>query len=123
VVDNAGTDERVAVTVEINTPGIAGAIGKDFELLSSWMIPSDRCVDFDPGSRSFRNLNAGVREYAMCHIEPAVRPPGEAVQQFMPIMKSEAGEQNCTRICHVIVIGVLQKQKLGCLAYVHSSVA
>ena len=50
-----------------------------------------------------------MREDTVGHIKPAVRSPGKPVQKFVPIIQTEAGEQNGARIGNIIVIRVLKK--------------
>ena len=122
MVDDAGADKRVAVTVEINAPGVAGAIGKNLELLRAWMIASDGRGDFDAGRRSFGNLHPRMSEHPVRHVEPAIRPPRKSVQQFMPIIESETIEQDRARIRHIVEIGILQEQKFRRLADIDPAV-
>src|SRR5207249_8905515 len=79
MVDDAGADERVTVTVEIHAPRVAGSVSKNFELFRAWMIARNGGINFNPGTRSFRNLHTRMREYSVRHVKPAIGPPGEAV--------------------------------------------
>ena len=45
-------------------------------------------------------------ENAVRHVQPAVRSPSEAVQQFVPVLQAETGHQNLARIGHVVVVRV-----------------
>jgi len=53
MIDHAGAYERIAAAIEIDTPRVARAIGKHFELLRARMITRDRGGDLDPGSGGF----------------------------------------------------------------------
>src|SRR5689334_14613966 len=57
--NHARCAKRLAMIVEVDTPGIAGALGEYFKLLTRWMIAPDARVDRDAfalGRARFANL-------------------------------------------------------------------
>ena len=66
------TVKQVAVTVEIQSPGVAPAFAKEFEPMAQWMIAPNTLLKLNPPDvRSDRA--------ALAAVEPAVRPPGERI--------------------------------------------
>ena len=123
MIDHARADEGIAVAIEIHAPRIARAVGEDLELFRARMIASDGGGDLHARRGRFGNLHLRMSENAVRHVKPAVRPPGEAVQQFMPIIQAETGQQHRARVGVVIVIRVLQKQEVRRLADINAAVA
>ena len=123
MVDDARADERISEFIKINAPRIARAVGVDFEFFRDGMESRHGRIHFDAGFGGFRNFYSGMGENAVRHVKPAVRSPGETVEQFVPIVQAETGHQNFARIGHVVVIFVLQKEKVGSLADVNAAVA
>ena len=90
MINHARADERVARGVEVHAPRIARALGEYLELLRARMIARDGGGDFHARLAGFGNLHLRAGEDAVCHVEPAVRSPSEAVQQFVAIFQAEA---------------------------------
>ena len=98
VLDHAGGRERVAVVVEIQAPGIAGALGEDLENLAGRVIAPDRAVQFlTLGLRRSRLADVGVREDPVRAIEPAVRAPREGVEHLVGVLIAPPVEQHLRR--------------------------
>ena len=49
-------------------------------------------------------------EDAVGHVEPAVRAPGEAIEEFVAVVGVEAGEEDFAGVGVVVVIGVAQEK-------------
>ena len=60
------------------------------------------------GGRSGR-ADVGGTGPAVAGVEPAVRSPGEAIEQFMPILQAKAALQHCAPVSFAIPIGVFQE--------------
>ena len=90
--------ERLAVLVEIEAPGIARAVGEDFEDVPGRMIAPDAGVD----RRAVLVRRAGLadarmREDAVAAVEPAVGAPGEGVERLVRVLIAPAVEQDLRR--------------------------
>ena len=85
--DHAGRDEHIPAGVEIEAPGIARALGEDLELPRAGVEAPDAGVDLPAllGRRT-RLADHRVREDAVAAVEPAVGPPGEAVQGLVRVL-------------------------------------
>src|ERR1041384_5981690 len=84
--DHAHLSPKLAVFIEINSPGIAAAFGENFEGVPSRMITPDAGVH--PLTLAW--CRAGTADMArtknaMTTVKPAIRPPSESVQDFMRI--------------------------------------
>ena len=89
-------DEALAVVVEIDAPGIGGAVGEVLEHPARGVDAVDAAVAVDAlvGGRAGR-ADVGGAGPAMSGIEPAVRAPGEAVGEVVPaFLVAEAVEDD-----------------------------
>ena len=89
--NHARTDEPIAVLVEVDSPGIAGPVRVDFELVSHRMVPPHAGVQRSPvffGRPRFANV--GMGEHAMATIQPPVHAPSETVEGFVSVLVSPA---------------------------------
>ncbi len=80
VSDHAGGDQRLAMVVKVDTPRVAGAVGKNFELVTHRMITPHASVEgcsLVIGGARFADL--AVRENALATIQPTVGAPVESV--------------------------------------------
>src|SRR5262249_37085401 len=92
---DAGFDEALTMLVEIDAPGITGAIGKHFEGVLCRMIAPHAGVDGCAVLvRSARFSDARVSEYAVTAIEPTIGTPAKSVERLMRIFVMPAIEQN-----------------------------
>ena len=92
--DDAGGGEEVAILVVVEAPGVAGAVGKDFELVPDGVIAPDAGVERDAlVGRRARLADFAVREDAVAAVEPAVGSPDEAVERFVRVFVAPAVEQ------------------------------
>src|SRR2546422_1910909 len=64
-----------------------------------------------------------MREHSMGHIKPPIWPPSKTIEQFVPIIQSKTCQQHGPSICHVIMICVLQEEKIRRLPYVNPTIA
>ena len=101
--DHAAGEKRLAVRVEIETPGIAGAVGKEVELLVADVIAPDRGVHLHVA-------DFAAREYAVQPVQPAVRPPLERIERLMRILAAEAREQDLLLVAVPFALCVLQEE-------------
>src|SRR5262245_13862297 len=93
--DDAGGGEEVAVLVVVEAPGVAGAVGKGLERVPHGMIAPDAGVELDAlVIRRARLAELAVREDAVAAIEPAIRPPDEAVERFVRVFVTPAIEED-----------------------------
>ena len=77
--DDAGRDEHLAAGVEVDAPGVAGAVGEDLEDVPRRVIAPDAGVDRRALGVGRAGLaDARVGEDAVAAVEPAVGAPGEA---------------------------------------------
>ena len=93
--DDAGGDERLAVVVEIDAPGIARAVGEDLEDVPRRVIAPDAGVDrraLVVGRARLADLR--MREHAVAAVEPAVGAPGEGVERLVRVLIAPAVEQD-----------------------------
>src|SRR5436190_13141044 len=103
-------DERVAVSVEIDSPGIAGAVGEHFKFPGKGMIPGNGGGYFDAGSRSLGDFDFRMCENAVSEVKATVGAPGKTIQQFVPIIQAEAAQENGAGVSDIVVVCVLQEQ-------------
>src|SRR5882724_8653886 len=76
VIDDAGGDEGVAVVIEGEAPGIAGALAEDFELLGPGM-------DAEQGAREVKRLAVLLDDAAIEDAVQAIKPAiGAPRQEF-----------------------------------------
>ena len=109
--DDAGLDERLAVLVEVEAPGVARAVGEDLEVVPRRVIAPDAGVD----RRAVLVRRAGladlrVGEDAVAAVEPAVRAPGEGVQRLVRVLVAPAVEQDLRR-AGGLVVAVLDRDE------------
>ena len=87
--DDAGGDERLAVLVEVDAPGVARAVGEDLEVVPRRVIAPDAGVDRDAVGVGRAGLaDARVGEDAVAAVEPAVGAPGERVERLVRVLRS-----------------------------------
>ena len=130
VVDHAGADKEVPALVVIAAPGIAGAIGEDFEFPGRLLALLGGAATTDPGIeleavllRHARAAHLAIGEDAVRHIEPSIGSPGEGVHQLMRVLATKAGEDHAPFVGLVIVVAVLEMQEVWLLADVDAVVA
>ena len=68
-------------------------------------------------------LNRRLGEDAVGQIHPAVRSPGESVEQFMPILKTESRQQRGLLVRFIVAVGILKEVEVRCLPDINASVA
>src|SRR6266446_2530760 len=76
-----------ALTIEVQSPGVAAALAKKFELVRQRMITPDALL-------KFQATNVRRDGAALASVKPAVRPPCERVGNRMGVFHTEAGEAN-----------------------------
>ena len=110
MIDHAGADKGVARAIEIHSPRIARAVREDLELFCARMIAGHCGIDFDRRKIRISGIfHHRIREHAMSHVKPAVRSPGEAVEQFMPILQAKAALQHGAPVSLAIPVCVFQE--------------
>ena len=78
--------EELAGFVEVNAPGIAAALGENFEHMPDGVITPDASVHPLPlGLGRVRATDVGRAEHPVATVEPAVRSPGERVQDLVRV--------------------------------------
>ncbi len=93
--DDAGRDEEVAAGVVIQPPGIAAALGEHFEDMARRVVAPDPRVDLHPTVvRRAGSADDGMREDPVAAVEPAVRPPHEAVERLVRVMAAPAVKEH-----------------------------
>ena len=121
--DDTGADEEVTVLVEVETPGVAGTVGIDFEFVPSGVVAPDGGVEGDAlivGSAGFADF--GVGEDAVAAVEPAVGTPGEAVEGFVGVLVAPAIEEDGGfGVREVVVVGVGVEEEVGSGADVNAA--
>src|SRR5262249_14821213 len=85
--DDTRHQERLAVGVKVEPPGIAGTLGEDLELAGCDVVTPHRRSHLDPA-------NLRLAKYAVEAIQPAVRAPLQGVEGFMGVLAAEALQQN-----------------------------
>src|SRR5205085_8151192 len=84
MLDDAVGNECLAVIVEVDAPGVGCAMRDDFEDLPRRVVPPDAAVEEYAvlfGRPRLADLRA--RLDAIAAVEPAVRPPGEGVEDVV----------------------------------------
>ena len=92
--DDAGGDEPFAMLVVVEAPGVAGAVGEDFEFVADGVVAPDAGVEglaFGVGGAGF--ADAAVGEDAVATVEPAVGAPDEGVEGFVGVLGAPAVEE------------------------------
>src|SRR5579884_3548060 len=93
--NDAGLDEGLPVGVEVETPGIAGAVREHLENVLARMVAPDTGVEGNAVLvRRARLADARMGEDAMTTVQPAVRTPTESVQGFMRVFVVPAVQQD-----------------------------
>src|SRR5262249_2555787 len=93
--NDAVGEEALAVFVEVEAPGIGGAVADDFEDLARRMIAPDAAVDLHAvlfrrsGLADFR-----FRKNAVPAIKPAVGTPRQAVDDIVARFRGKAVEED-----------------------------
>jgi len=130
VIDDAGADEEVSCGVVVAAPGIAGAIGEDFEFPFGLFVTADRTCAADPRVkleplvlRLAGAADFAVGEDAVGHVKPAVGAPGEAVDELMRVLAAKAGEHDTPGVWFVIAIVIAEVDEVRLLADVDAVVA
>ncbi len=123
MVDHTGTDERIAARIEIHAPRVARAVGENLEFSRAWLITSHGCGNLHAGRRSLGDPYFRMSEHTVSQIHPTVRPPGEAIQQLVPIIEAKSREHCLSRVRDIVMICILEKQQVGCLANIDAAIA
>lgn len=94
--DDAGFLEELTEIVVIQTPGVAGALGEDFVLVTGWVIaPYGAVGSLALGLGRAGFSDEGGAEDAVATVEPAIRSPPERVERFVGVgLKIPAIEEN-----------------------------
>ena len=129
VVDHAGAHEEVARSVVVAAPGIAGAVGEDFELPLGFFVTAHRPCAANAGIK-FESLALGltgaadfaVGEDAVGHIKPAIRAPSEAVHEFVGVFAAESGQTDSPGIRFVVAIVIAEVEQVRLLTDVDAIV-
>src|SRR5205814_8524125 len=103
--DDAGGEKGLAMRVEVESPGIAGAFCKDIELFGGIIVAPDRGVHLNVA-------DLGMREDAVQSVEQTVRSPLKRVKHLMRILATEATQQDFVLVAVAAVFGVLQEQEV-----------
>jgi hypothetical protein len=100
--------KNFAVVVEVQSPQVAAAFGKEFKLMRHGLIAPDTLLKFDAA-------NVCGNRAALHAVKPAARSPGERVGKRMGVFHSETGEQNFgVTVDNVVAIFVgIEKQVRG----------
>ena len=112
--DHAGGDDHLAARVEVDSPGVAGALGKHLEDMPDRVVAPDARIDRSAEStRGAGFADQGVGEDAVAAIKPAVGPPNEAIERLVGIVQSPAVEQDLGRtVGAVVAVPVRYEEKL-----------
>ena len=111
MVNDTGTDKSIAIAIKIDVPLIGCAIRKNLEPFGSRVIAGHGRVHDDFGALGvIRILDLRMSEHPLSHVEPAIRPPGKAIEQFVAILQTESTQQSRGLITSIISIGVFQKK-------------
>src|SRR5262249_25892416 len=100
-----GGQKGLSVRVEIEPPGIAGALGKEIELPVRRTVAPHRGVEPD-----FADL--GLRKNAMQSVESPVRPPLHRIERFVGILTAEATEEDLVFVTMPALLGILQEEEV-----------
>ena len=112
--DHAGGLKGIPQVVEVDAPGIARALGKEFKLMPQRVVPPDGGIEPDAivvgGARL---ADIGVGEHAVAAVEPAIGAPGERVEGFVGVVVSPAVQQDLWRaVGHVVAVGIGNEQEV-----------
>src|SRR5687768_3612424 len=123
--DDAGADQELPLGIMIDPPRIAESVGDDLESFPGRVIPPDAAVDIDavatcarddflgkwflmgeesPLPLRFSHFRRGG--VALQSVEPAIRPPMEAVQHFMSIADAPSGQAHfdVVNVCAIVPV-------------------
>src|SRR5207244_3788765 len=87
------------------------------------MITRHGSVDCHPRFAGLGYLYFGMSKNTVSHVKPAVRSPRETVEQLVPIISAKTREQHLARVRDVIMVCVLEKQKVRRLSDIDAAVA
>ncbi len=93
--DDAVGEEGLAVLVEVEAPGVGGAVADDFKGLAGRVIAPDAAVEGGAlvvGSAGPADARLG--QDAVAAVQPAVRPPGQAVEHIVAGTQAPAVEDH-----------------------------
>ena len=112
--DDAGGDEHLAARVEVDAPGVAGAVGEDLEDVPRRVVAPDAGVDRHAlVVRRARLADARVGEDAVAAVEPAVGAPDEGVERLVGVLLAPAVEQDLRRtVGPVVAVSVGNEQQV-----------
>ena len=91
MIDHASADERAALGIPGDAPGIAGAFGEQFEGPGSRMNAEQRAGEL-VGLPLVGHL--AVIEHAVQAVEVAIRSPGQRVGKLVSVGASESGDDH-----------------------------
>ncbi len=112
--NHATGGEALPHVVEVESPGIGQALGKNFEFLGLRMKAPDSTVnEFTVFLCGARLPDLGPSEHPMASVHPTVRAPNEAIEGFVTVMDAPTVEQDLVRtIRDVVPIGIGNENKL-----------
>src|SRR5690606_28931228 len=107
--DHTNRDEQLSLFVVINPPGVAETVGHHFKTVLQRMVSPHAAVDVHPlpgihfffrkwilmsvqPAFSLRFAHAGRRSESLQTIQPSLRTPMQAVECFVPVPDTPAGE-------------------------------
>ena len=129
VVDDAGADEEIARGVVVAAPGIAGAVGEDFEFPLRFFATAHRagtanaCIKLEAlALRLAGAADFAVGEDAVGHVKPAIRAPSEAVHEFVGVLAAKSGQTDTPGVWFVIAIVIAEVQEVRLLTDVDAVV-
>ena len=105
----------MAQVVEIHSPRIARALGKNLEDMPNRMVPPDASVDSrSVGLGRARPADGGVCEHAVAAVEPAIGPPDERIERLVRVLRAPAVEQDRgLSVGDVVAVGVGDEKEIG----------
>ena len=112
--DDARLDEEVAVGVVVEAPRVAGAVGDDLEDVPRRVIAPDAGVNLLSLVVRVAGLaDVRVREDAVAAVQPAVRPPDEAVERLVGVLPAPAIEEDLRFTGLVGLLVVRDEEQVG----------
>ena len=104
----------MAVVIKPDAPLIAAPLREQFKPLLDGMVSPPAGVKLDPLLIGRARLaNVGMSENAVAAIQPAVRPPNEAIQRLMAVVHPPAIEDDFRgTIGNVIAIAIRNKEQI-----------
>src|SRR5258708_1270746 len=95
-----------ALTIEVQSPGVAAALAKKFELVRQRMITPDALL-------KFQATNVRRDGAALASVKPAIRSPRERVGNRVCILHAEAGEANDRiTVRNIVLVSVWVEQQV-----------